>query len=230
MKNRKMISVFAILLMAFSCNNDDNSESNNVEESGFFSEDVLKVGNKWVYKTYDNRNTISNPADYEFTGKVDSIEVIGVTNVNGVNFFVRRTRSFNINTSTFLGENIYYERINNKGHWVIRTLLNGNETEESGFVRHPGDDFEHTYSQNYEFEGVIEYKLYDNENINVEGKNYEVAPYKGYFIPIGSSEPLLSKTVNYSFNKDIGLVKLICHSVLGSHTWEERLVSFIQAN
>lgn len=230
MKNLKMISMFAVLIMAFSCNSDDNSDSNIVvEETGFFSDDVLKVGNKWVYKTYDNRHTITNPANYEFTGKVDTLEVIDRGNINGVEYAVRRVRSYNINTNSLLDEKVYYERINNKNHWIIMTSING-ITEESGFVRHPGNDFEFSYNQNYEGQGDIEYKLYENENIIVEGQNYEAAPYKGYFTPTGDSEPLLSKTVVYNYNKDVGLVKLICHSVLGTHTWEERLVSFTRGN
>lgn len=229
MKNFKWISMAVILLMVFSCNSDDNSDEVIVEENGFFSEDVLKVGNKWVYKTYDNRNTITEPANYEFTGKVDSIEVIGVTNVNGVNFFVRRTRSYNIDTSAFLEENIYFERINNKGHWVIKIFLNGNENEESGSVRHPGNDFEYVYNKDDGY-GDFEHRLYESTDMIVEGINYTVAPYKGVFIPNAENPDMVSKTSEYNYNKDVGLVKLICHSYHGTHTWEERLVSFTPAD
>lgn len=226
-----MISVFAILLMAFSCNSDDNSDEIIVEENGFFSKDVLKVGNKWVYKTYDNRNTIVNPADYEFNGKEIHTEIIGKTTANGIDFFQIEHKNYRNGNL----ENSYtgFVRINSKGHYVHignETINQGNVNENSGYVYHPGQDFTYTRTENFEGAGILEYKLYDNENINIEGVNYEVAPFRGYFTPTGSSEPLLSKTVVYSFNKNIGFVKLVCHSVHGTYTWEDRLVSFTPGN
>jgi len=137
----------------------------NLEENGFFSEDVLKVGNKWVYKRYDNDNYAENPQDFHFSGQIDSVEVIGSDEVDGIKFFTLRKCSFN-SVGVIIGESADYEKINNSTRWIGVNPYNDSIlfTEESGTVRHPGEDFNYSRHQEYDT-GELTLRLYSNEVI-----------------------------------------------------------------
>lgn len=46
----------------------------------------LNVGNKFVYKTYDNPDFTNPQSVYIFTGRTDSVSIVGKVEVQGFNF------------------------------------------------------------------------------------------------------------------------------------------------
>lgn len=226
MKNLKMISAFAILFVALSCNNDDNSDQN-LEENGFFSEDVLKVGNKWVYKTYEKNSPIDNSEDFVFNGVEIYREITGEVIKNDILFYIMSIKYFN-NTNEDESSEIRYVRINQSGHFISISEGNFNEElidENYGYVFHPGNDFEYVYTYLFTGEVAVEMKLYPSENILVEGNNYEVAPYKATFQASEETSEDNDRIEEYYFNKNVGFVKVRFYN--GSdYAFEHRLVSF----
>lgn len=153
---KKIVTIMAIVIALSSCSNDDD---NNKKE--FFN---LKVGNEWVYKRY----TINGDQE-NYSGKTDTVKVVGIENIDGKEYFKLTSTDDLLDGEAFL-------RIDKSGH-LINSL---------GRVLHPRTDSSFTETRpanlNYEF-GTTTYTLKDKTTITVEGQNYEVFPYSGYFTP-----------------------------------------------
>jgi|GEM_PF-5836859 len=226
----KFLTMLIILAMVSACSDDDSSnKGDEQQETGFFSQDVLKVGNKWVYWHYDIENYAENPDEIVYTGEVDSIEVTGQGEYNGISYSILKTRNFNAD-GELNSESISHQRITPSTHWVHFDEDHYPEDEEDGDVLHPGEDWTYVREVDYEPYGTMELHLYETTTVNIDGTNYEVATYKGVFTPNDNYPEMTSKTVEYNYNKDIGKVNYLCHFLLDPGAFGARLISFTPGN
>lgn len=220
----KVLTLITCILL-FSCNSDNDEIKNNPEESAFFN---ISVGNKWVYKKYETNS--NDPTQLTFAGIVDTIKIISIENIQGFTFAKKSSKKVNINNNTIISNTYSYVRINNLGHLIEINNSNnlGSLNETSGLVLHPGTDFNYTYNYDVgripDVVGNVKFNLYNAINMNVENNIYSVLPYNGIFTPSTNHPELISKTVEMNYAKNIGLVKMVCHSVSTNYSWEERLV------
>lgn len=196
---KKIIAFLAIGAMLVSCSNDDDNQN---EE--FFN---LAEGNFWVYKRYSA--SPENPAGV-FINIIDTVRVEGQQIINGVSYY-RITHSV---TNSFNGHDEFL-RVNEKGHLV----------RPNGFVMHPGTDkiYQHTQKNEGESWGT-DYQLEEVKNIIVEGKNYMVYPYVGYFTSTSPVPPGIGTFESYQ--KGLGLVVRHCRFVSSTAYFEDRLISY----
>lgn len=222
--------LIALTLFLISCRSTDENSivDQNTPADTFFN---INVGNKWVYKTYENGDFTNPQSPTTFTGRIDSVSIVGTVNISGLTFSKQRTKISwplsNLNNQ----ESFKYLRINSKGHLVY--IFNPNDpniTETSGHVLHPGTDINFTYTYDFidmdQILGNLFYKLSTDKNIEIEGNSYLVKPYLGDFTPASTQPNLLKKTQDISYKKGVGLVREICHSVYGKSYFETRLVSY----
>jgi hypothetical protein len=221
MKNliRKVFFLLTSILL-FSCSENDQIPTNTT----FFN---LNIGNEWVYKKY--QNSFNDPTQLTFTGIVDTVKIVSIENIQGLTFAKRSSKKVNINTGTVQPITYSYVRVNNLGHLIeIKDANIGMLSETTGLVLHPGNDF--SYTRNYDvgtapnISGNVEFHLYNAINMTVEGNNYSVLPFNGLFTPVDPQ--LISKTVEYNYSPNIGLVKSVEQAVWGNDRYEERLVSY----
>lgn len=211
-----------------SCRSTDETPIVNQPEDPYFN---INVGNKWIYKTYENNDFTNPQSPTTFKGRIDSVSIVGTVNVAGLTFFKQRTKIIDPFSNLNNQESFKYLRINSKAHLVY--IINPNDpniTETSGHVLHPGTDMEYRYSYDFtegsELLGTLFFKLGINKNIEVEGNSYLVAPYLSEFIPAADQPDLLKKNQEISYKKGVGLVKQVVHAIHGKNYFETRLVSY----
>ena len=224
----KFLSLLTILALVLSCSDDDPSTNleEQPEETGFFNPDVLKVGNEWVYWHYEIEDYFEDPENIIYTGEIDSVKVIGTAEFNGIPFSLVQTRKFNSN-GELESESISNERITPSTHWVRFGVDQNPEDEEYGAVIHPGEDWEYVWIRTFGIFGTIEYRLRENISLNIDGVTHEVRPYNGIFTPNEDHPELVSKTIEYNYNEDIGLISIVCpEHPYGTYYYGKRLKSF----
>jgi len=215
---------FAILTISFflvSCSRSEDPIEETTEQTTFFN---LKVGNEWVYKTFDRQDFTS---ELKFNGKIDTLKIVEEVNLNNKKYSkVRHSYKENLNQS----QNYEYWRVTDKGHLVSLSSYyfnQGTSSDNLEIVKHAGKDFDYSYTDpslsNY---GNITYKLYPQTTITMNSQVYNVSPYNGHFIPNAQNPNLISKVVEYNYKEGLGLVKSVCHSVAGTYNFEENLVSY----
>jgi hypothetical protein len=214
MKN--IFNSFFLLIVAVlfvSCSED---ESVTPQSEDFFN---LNVGSQWVYKKYDNN--LNNPEVFVFQGVVDTVKIVDHITIGGLEYAIKTTKRVNINSNQIISEQSQYVRVNSLGHLVA--IVNSNNEEQ---VIHAGNDYDFVEVREQGIFGTTEYKLYEQMLMNVEGNTYTVVPFNGVFTPNEAFSNFDSKTIEYNFQKGVGLVKFVCHSISGTYTWEERLVDY----
>ena len=228
MKHLPKILLIAFTFLVISCRSTDESPVINQPDDAFFN---INVGNKWVYKTYENNDFTNPQIPSLFKGRVDSVSIVGTVNIAGLTFAKQRTKIIYPNSNMNNTESFRYLRVNSKGHLIyIYNPNDPNISETSGTVLHPGTDSKYTYSYDY-MEGDqaivnLIYKLGTDKNIEVEGNSYSVKPYVADITPISNNPALLKKTQDICYKKGVGLVREICHVVYGKGFIETRLVSY----
>lgn len=227
MKNFLQMMLFASFILLTSCRSSDEMLPETPVKQDFFN---LNVGNKWVYKTYENYDFTNPQVQYTFTGRIDSVSIVSKVNVKGLTFAKERIKINWINSNQNNVEQFRYLRVNSKGHLIyLKNIDNPDLNETSGTVLHPGEDLSYFYSYDFtemnEIIGNLYYKLSSEKEINMNGTTYKVSPYVGVFTPSSSHPDLLKKTQEISYKKGIGLIKEICHSVHGKSYLETRLES-----
>ncbi|MUU79551.1 lipoprotein [Winogradskyella endarachnes] len=166
MKRIVYVLFFALIVSACSLDKDDNLQATS---SNFYA---LTVGNQWVYKNY-KYNTATE--DYEDTGVVDSVSIIGTETINGnVYYNFKRVTTGN-------EEGITYCNPNGEHYELLRDSL-GYLINDGGLIKYANNDFtERTMSQqNW---GTIYDQLIalDNE-ITVEAGTFESTYTQRYVI------------------------------------------------
>lgn len=218
---------FSVLF--FSCDSEETVEQS---EPPFFN---LNVGNKWVYKRYQNTN--ENPTQFTFSGIVDTVKIVGAETIQGFTFAKKSSKKVNVFNGMVQSETLSYVRVNNAGHLIeIPEYYSEPITESSGIVLHPGNDTNFVYNRDVSFTngisgitdvlGVISFHPLNLLDVTVEGVVYSVVPYNGVFTPSPNHPELISKTVEYNYAPAIGLVKSVEHTVSANSSWENRLISY----
>ena len=219
----KVLILFVVSLLT-SCSKKEEIQIIPTPNTQFFN---LKIGNKWVYKKYDNSGI--NPTQMAFTGEIDTVKIVSLETYQGLTFAKKSSHKINVLYNYDEPVTYSYVRVNNLGHLIeIMNIYNSGIptlTETDGLVLHPGLDQNYVYNQTFDY-GSMEHHLYNSTNINVEGNNYLVYPYKGNFTPNPAYSGLVSKTIEFNYKQNVGLVKQVCHSVYGNYTWEKRLTSY----
>ncbi|MBN8623153.1 MAG: hypothetical protein J0L47_08490 [Flavobacteriales bacterium] len=216
-----------VLFSVISCQRTDDSITPPSEQKdNFFN---LNVGNKWVYKTYANPDFTDPQSPYTYTGRIDSVSIVGNVTIQGLTFAKERTKIFYSGLNTNGSVIYHYLRVNSKGHLVSYPATdNVQVTETGGTVRHPGKDMSYNYSSEV-IEGILLghlfYKLAADKNILLDDVQYSVSPYEGKFTPLSTQTNLLPKTQEVSYKSGLGKVKDVCHAIYGKNFTETRLVS-----
>lgn len=83
---RIILSLCASALI-FSCSNDDDGgcETGGTQANNFYA---LTVGNSWEYKNYIYNTTTQ---EYDYSGVIDSVEIIGTQEIEGNSYFEFKT-------------------------------------------------------------------------------------------------------------------------------------------
>ncbi|MDP9956504.1 hypothetical protein J2X97_002163 [Epilithonimonas hungarica] len=216
-----LMAILALSIFLLSCSRSEDTIEETTQETPFFN---LKVGNEWVYKTYDRQDFTS---ELKFNGKIDTLKIVEEVSLNNKKYAkVRHSYKDNPNQN----QNYEYWRLNNKGHLVSLSSYHFNQGTSSDnleIVKHTGKDFDYSYTDltfsNY---GNITYKLYPDTSISINNQAYTVSPYNGHFIPNAQNPHLISKVVENNYKEGLGLVKSVCHSVTGTYNFEEHLISY----
>ena len=216
-----LFAVLAVFLFLTSCSRSEDTIEETIQETPFFN---LKVGNEWIYKTYDRQDFTS---ELKFNGKIDTLKIVEEVSLNNKKYAkVRHSYKDNPNQN----QNYEYWRLNNKGHLVSLSSYyfnQGTSSDNLEIVKHTGKDFDYSYTDptfsNY---GSITYKLYPDTSISINNQAYTVSPYNGHFIPNAQNSNLISKVIENNYKEGLGLVKSVCHSVAGTYNFEEHLISY----
>lgn len=202
---KKMLVVLAGMAMVCSCSNDDD----NNQEAEFFN---LEEGNMWVYKRYNvNAEGVENTS-----GITDTVRVVGQEVVDGETYFkLTHTKPFISGEGT---------------EELLHVDENGHLARLSGRVVHPGIDNAYrstdSLSQGFFSYGVMDYQLYPNEDLMVEGTSYWVSPYIGYLTTPESEGPPEGIGAITSYTQGIGIVLKRIRFVSSLAYIEDRLVYY----
>ncbi len=126
---RIILSLCAIAFI-FSCSNDDdgNCETGGTQASNFYA---LTVGNSWVYKNYIYNTSTE---EYDYSGVIDSVEVVGTQEANGNTYFEFKTlTSGNDDNNPLLN-------VNGERTELLRDSL-GYLVWETGAIKFTNNDF-----------------------------------------------------------------------------------------
>lgn len=217
-----VFAFLAVLILLSSCTRTESIEDE-TPETPFFN---LKVGNEWVYKTYDRQDFTS---ELKPNGEVDSVKIVSTVTLNGKNYFKveninRRPPNYSPNRTVSYN----YWRVNDKGHLVSLSSYHfdqGNSSDAVEYVKHSGNDNDYSYTDN-SYYGDIIYKLYPKTNVIINNQTYEVIPYNGQFTPKSQFPNMIPKMQENNYKAGVGLVKSICHTFDGTYNFEQHLESY----
>jgi hypothetical protein len=210
-----------------SCSQDDDlTAPEQLTSQSFFN---LTVGNEWTYKKFENSD--ANPEVLNFSGETDNVRVESVVDIKGVAYSkLKHTITNSTDSDVFV--RYEYSRIDSDGHLV--SIYHDDESEDffnevsesSVALVHPGTDAAYTKEVKYAA-GTMNYSLFPNTTVKVEGTDYSVSPYKGIYKP--TDPALTSKTIEFDYAKNIGLVKSTSRDLDSKYVSEDRLVSYTLA-
>jgi len=167
MKRIIYVSFFAVLLS--SCSTSDNNQNQQNEASNFYA---LTVGNEWVYKNYKyNPNT----QNYDDTGVVDSVSIVGSEIVNGNTYFkFRRFTTGNEEEITFCNPNgEHFELLRDSLGYLIW---------EDGTVKFSNNDFTPRVLDAVDWGTIYEELIATDREITVESGTFISAYAQRYAI------------------------------------------------
>jgi hypothetical protein len=158
---KRIIYVCFIALFLSSCasDNDDNSQP---EDSNFYA---LTLGNEWVYKNYKYNPTTQN---YDDTGVIDSVSIVGTELLNDNTFF--RFRRW----TTGNEENIAFCNPNGEHFELLRDSL-GYLIEDDGSIKYANNDFTARVLNSSNWGTVYDQLVALNNEITVEAGTFTSA-------------------------------------------------------
>jgi len=156
----------AIALFASCSNSDiledvalDNPEIINQPEANFFA---LTVGNSWVYKNYRLNKETGN---YDYTGVIDSISIVGTEDFEGDTYFnFRRLTTGNEDGITYCNAN--------GEHFELKREENGNLVNKTGFIKFASCNYEERLLTEQVWGSLHEITLEENSTISVEAGEF----------------------------------------------------------
>lgn len=197
---KKMLVLLAGMAMVCSCSNDDD----NNQEGEFFN---LEEGNMWVYKNYTNG---MEEGQETFRG-MDTVRVVGHEMIDG------QTYHKVTHTNHYVSDNYSEEllRVNEQGHLV----------NPSGKVVHPGTDASYQFTQPVS-QGSMLYQLEGVADLTIEGQQYTVYPYEGYYTPTEPEGPPAGVGESINYDTQVGVALYRCRFISGPTYLESRLVYY----
>lgn len=196
---KKLLLFVAAFPLFVSC-----SDQEPIENAPFF---YLTEGNMWVYKRYVSDNNGQNPVP---NGQTDTVRVVSQELIEGVS---------NYKLTHSLGDSVEYQRIDEQGHLV----------NPAGIVIHPGRDDEYTTTNDYTIEGevlgTIDYSSDDDYTGTVEGHDYILYPFRGYFTPVQGNIPEGIASIS-AYQPLIGMAFFRCRYLATQAYYEDRLVYY----
>lgn len=126
----RILLSLVIITLSFSCSESDDSENHtNLPEANFYA---LTVGNSWVYKNYKYN---ANTENYENTGVIDSVSIVGTETVSGITYYkFRRFTTGNEMQITFCNPN--------GEHFELFRENAGNLVNEDGAIKFTNNNFD----------------------------------------------------------------------------------------
>ena len=217
--NSKLVYLFFVLVTITITSCSSNSDSEPEPLPAFFN---LNIGNEWVYKEY--RNCQEDLSTYTFSGKIDSVKVESTVTIEGLQF------SKILHKITNYTPRFEYLRVDELGHLVgsnygVFLFEDPTTAAELNNVRHPGDDTSYQETTLHEW-GTYFFSIYPNTNIEVEGNSYLVSPFVLEFTSPEGTLPVVTKSVETNYKRQIGLVKKTNAYAHSPFLWEDRLVSY----
>ncbi|WP_309641731.1 hypothetical protein [Flavobacterium sp.] len=213
--------LFLMAITASSCTSNSDSEPEPLPD--FFN---LNIGNEWVYKEY--RNSLQDLSTLTFSGKIDSIKVESVVIIDGLAFSKLHHKT--VNPSGSLSSSYEYLRVDESGHLVgnnpyMFLIEDPASANELNIIRHPGDDTDYQNTSVRET-GTSFSSLYPSADIMVEGNHYTVSPFVLEYTSPEGTIPVINKSVETDYQRQLGLVKKTNAYVASPFLWEDRLVSY----
>lgn len=201
---KKLIAFAAIAALLASCSGDDSTP---VENEEFFP---LAEGNLWVYKRYD----VSASGLETTSGRIDSVRVIGYYTSGGKTYSDLRHRIYN-------GSGAPIDQWNE----LLRIDENGHLVNSGGKVVHPGNDADYQYTRP-EVMGTMAYQVEEITDMTVEGQNYTVIPFTGYYTPDPGMNIPAGIGERVSLQPEIGIIIHHCRYLSSPAYFEDRLVYY----
>ncbi len=218
MKNYLKITTVVAMLCLISCDKEDAIKA---EQEDLFN---LKVGRNWVYKNY-TRDSLQN---LKFSNSFDSVVLTDKFTFENKEFFKSERFYKNLNVGSWERRGVNYIYVNFKGHLISFVKDPRENNDQNEYTIHPGTDKDFTYEEEFivgeKSYGTVVCKLENNQNINVEGKDYLSYPYIWRLQP---NEKVKKELVSeYHYAEGIGMVKEVLAALSGDATWERHLVSY----
>ena len=157
MKRIIYVCFLTLLLSACATDNDDNLQTTS---SNFYA---LTVGNQWVYKNYKYN---AETEDYDDTGVVDNVSIVGTETING-NLYYNFKR-----ITTGNEEGITLCNANGEHYELLRDSL-GYLIDDGGMIKYANNDFaERTVSQQ-DWGNIFDQLIALDNEITVEAGTFE---------------------------------------------------------
>lgn len=162
---KHLLLCFCVVLFCASCSDSDILEDNfqntiEFPEPNFFA---LTVGNSWVYKNYHlNQET----GEYDDTGVIDSISIIGTEEHLGDTYFiVRRLTTGNESGISLCNENGEF--------FETRRESYGNLIDSTGFIKFASCDYNERLLHDCPWGTLHEITLWEKSTIEVEAGEFD---------------------------------------------------------
>lgn len=170
---RTIFYVCIIIGLLSSCTSDDESYSQS-DNSNFYA---LTVGNQWVYKNYGyNLNT----QEYDDTGIVDSVSIIGTESINSKLYY-----KFRILTNGNEEGNTLYN-LNGERFELLRDSL-GYLVYDDGTIKYTKSDFSSRLLASNDWGNIYEQLIAMDHEITVEAGTFN-SSYTQRFVIMADGE------------------------------------------
>lgn len=153
---RRLIACLTLTFIIFSCSKSDDSPLITPEKAPNFY--ALTVGNSWVYKNYRY-----NPKtqDYEDTGVVDSISIVGTEEIDGKEYYkFRRLTTGNESKISLCNEN--------GEHFEFYRELDGDLINDKDYIKFTKTNFEERLLVEHSWGDVFETRVKNDTVIKTE--------------------------------------------------------------
>lgn len=176
------ILLFLFSLMISCSSDDDANDENSASMENFYA---LKVGNSWVYKNYKYNGQSDN---YEDTGVIDAVTIVGTEEVSGNTYFKFRT------VTTGNEEGIVFCNDNGEKFELLRES-DGNLVSDNGTILFTNNNFDERLLQENDWGNIYEVLIEGENNIDVEAGEFTSLKSEKYAkSPEGEQFPGKDKT------------------------------------
>ena len=165
---KRLLLCFCIIAFTFSCTESDNSDNQiNPPDANFFA---LTVGNSWVYKNYRYNPTTEN---YDDTGVIDSIIIVGIQDFSGESYFkFRRLTTGNEEGITFCNPN--------GEHFEFLREFEGNLVNEEASIKFTNSNYDERLLSENQWGNIYEILVEENTTLTVEAGEFDCVNSQRY--------------------------------------------------